>query len=76
MNEYVTKVLDAATNPDLAEDATTRTRERLRRAGLLWESSQPVAHRPDPKLVEEAGRKAASVGPLMSDLVSEGRGPR
>ncbi|HEX4357668.1 MAG TPA: type II toxin-antitoxin system VapC family toxin [Pseudonocardia sp.] len=39
MNEFVTRVLDAATDPDLAGGEAARIRERLERAGLLAESS-------------------------------------
>jgi hypothetical protein len=42
MNDYVTAVLDAATNPDLADDAAERIRERPERrrvACAAWRSS-------------------------------------
>jgi hypothetical protein len=75
MNEYLTRVLDAATNPDYAADARARTRERLARAGLLADTGPPRKSRPDPEAVAEAGREAAQGGPpWLSDLVSEDRG--
>jgi hypothetical protein len=77
MNEYVTSVLDAATNPELAGSPGERTRERLRAAGLLWEPSPdaPRPVRPDPKVVAAAAKRAAKGTPL-SELVSRNRGPR
>lgn len=73
MNEYLTRVLDAATNPDHAADERARTRERLARAGLLAETGPPRASRPDPAAVAEAGRRMA-VGKPLSEIVSEDRG--
>jgi hypothetical protein len=74
MNEYLTQVLDAATNPELAGASAARTRERLERAGLLFKS--PGARvRPDPEAVARAGRVAAE-GTPSAEIVSEGRGPR
>ncbi|GAA4665593.1 MULTISPECIES: toxin-antitoxin system HicB family antitoxin [Amycolatopsis] len=72
MNEYLTQVLDAATDPELAGDEAERVRERLRRAGLLWEGGTPRS-RPDPAAVARA-RAAAGRGAALSDLVAEGRG--
>lgn len=74
MNGWITAVLQTALDPDLAGDEAERLRARLRRAGLLWESPRRV-RRPDPKLVARAA-KAAAKGTPLSDLVSEGRGPR
>jgi hypothetical protein len=74
MNEYLTQVLDAATNPDLAGDEATRVRERLERAGLLLPPRSPRV-RPAPEAVARA-RKAAGSGAPLSELVNEGRGPR
>jgi hypothetical protein len=77
MNEYLTRVLDAATNPEYAGDDRQRLRERLARAGLLLpDSERTPRERPDPEAVARAGREAATLGPLLSDLVSEDRGPR
>ncbi len=74
MNEYLTRVLDAATNPDLAGDEMERIRERLDRVGLLVKTT-PVASRPDPEAVARA-RKAAGKGKPLSDFVIEDRGDR
>jgi len=77
VNEYLTRLAEAATNPDLAEDPWERTRERLRRAGLLVEHEPQLARpRQDPELVKEARREAGRSGVSLSDLISEGRGPR
>lgn len=43
MNEFMTRVLDAATNPDVAGDEVTRIRERLARAGLLADVWGPTS---------------------------------
>lgn len=72
MNEYLTQVLDAATDPELAGDEHTRVRERLRRAGLLAEAGSP-RERPDPAEVARA-RAAAGQGTPLSQLVAEERG--
>jgi hypothetical protein len=74
MNEYLSQVLDAATNPELAGAAAARTRERLARAGLLYTSRAPRV-RPDSGAVERAGLAAVS-GTLLSEIVSEDRGLR
>jgi hypothetical protein len=71
MNEFVTAVLDAATDPELAGSDAERLRERLERAGLLVPAAPP-RQRPDPQRVE-AARKKASAGTPLSRLVNEGR---
>lgn len=53
VNEFLTRLAEAATNPDLAEDDMARTRERLPRAGLLVEPGRPRI-RPDPADVAAA----------------------
>lgn len=72
MNDYVTSVLDAATNPDLGGDDASRVRERLARAGLLSASTVRVTRPPTDEVV--AARAGAGGGTLLSDLVRHGRG--
>lgn len=71
MNEYVTAVLDAATDPELAGNEAERVRERLRAAGLLADTGAERLP-PDEQLVEQA-RAAAGRGTRLSDIVSEQR---
>jgi hypothetical protein len=74
MNEFITQVLDAATNPESASDEATRIRERLARFDLVVpQVDAELRVRPPADLVEKA-RKAAGQGTLLSDLVIEGRG--
>lgn len=72
LNEFVTRVLSTATDPDLAGTENERIRERLARAGLLAEVGPPVT-RPDHARVA-AARRAAAVGTPLSDIVSRDRG--
>lgn len=71
MNEFMTRVLDAATNPDVAGDEVTRIRERLARAGLLADVGVP---RPpvDPAAFD-AARTRAGRGSSLVDLVAADR---
>jgi uncharacterized protein (DUF1778 family) len=70
VNRFVTDVLSAATDPDHAGSDAERTRERLRRAGLLDELGDPPPglRRPDPAELAKA-RRAASQGTPLSDLI-------
>ena len=73
MNDYVTSVLDAATNPALAGTLAESIRDRLIRAGL----SVPVAtkrKRPvvDPKRLA-AARAEAGRGTPLAQIVAEQR---
>jgi hypothetical protein len=71
MNDYVTAVLDAATNPRLAGSEAERLRERLDQAGLL---AEPGERRRRPPHQEAAGaRRRAGAGTALSQLVSEDR---
>ncbi|MDA8281456.1 MAG: transcriptional regulator [Actinomycetota bacterium] len=71
MNEYVTAVLDAATDPDMAGTEAERLHERLAAAGLL---SIPEHQRTRPPAAALAhARRKAGTGTPLSVLVSEGR---
>ena len=58
LNEYLSVVLDAATDPDRAGSESERVRERLLHAGLL---AAPVSTqtRPPADAVEAAGLRAS-----------------
>ena len=71
VNDYVNAVLDAATDPDLAETDMERLRGRLDRAGLLASPITPH-RRPAHARVAQA-RAAAGGGVSLADLVSDGR---
>jgi len=73
VNEWITRVLDAATNPDLADSEVDRVRERLARAGLLAEPSSRSVTQPSAQAVDDA-RRAAAQGTPLSKLVIDGRG--
>jgi hypothetical protein len=73
VNEWITRVLDAATNPDLADSEIDRVRERLSRAGLLEEPSDRSVTRPPADALADA-RRAAALGTPLSKLVIDGRG--
>ena len=72
LNEFVTLILSAATDPSTAGSEADMVRERLRRAGVTvvdYEPSHPVG---TPAEVAAAGERLAS-GVSVADLVSEGR---
>ncbi len=71
INEFVTRVLDAATDPELTDDESLRVRERLAAAGLLAPVGPP---RPRPAEDDGAGaRRRAGQGHQLADLVREAR---
>jgi hypothetical protein len=72
LNEYLTRLAQAATDPALAGDDLDRLRERLALAGLLAETA-PRRARPDGDAVARA-RKAAGEGTPLSELVTRDRG--
>jgi hypothetical protein len=71
MNDYVTAVLDAATNPSLAGDEAQQLRERLDRAGLLADLGD--SRRRPPREEADRARRHAGAGTPLSQLVGEGR---
>jgi hypothetical protein len=73
VNEYLTRLAEAATNPELAGDDIARIRERLARAGLLAPPGQPRSERPDPAAVAKARREAGQHTPL-SDFATDPQG--
>jgi len=72
MNEYVTVVLDAATDANFAGSDAERVRERLARAGLLAHPAPRDEPPPSEAAVRAAGERAAS-GRSLAELVHEGR---
>lgn len=71
LNDYLTRLAQAATDPGLAGSDVEQLRERLARAGLLTPAGPPH-RRPDPAAVARA-RCAAGRGTPLSDLVAEER---
>lgn len=71
LNEWVTVVLSAASDPSSAGDEAQQVRERLARAGLLEEVGPPVA-RPARARVA-AARAVAGRGTSLADIVSSAR---
>lgn len=72
MNTYVSRVLDAATNPDYASSHRERLYERLREAGLVEDTRKPDIAAPSSDSLAGA-REAAGRGTQLSELVSGGR---
>jgi hypothetical protein len=72
LNDYLTRLAQAATDPALAGSDVERLRERLAQAGLLAPAG-PTRRRPDRAAVERA-RRAAGRGTPLSNLVAEDRG--
>ncbi|ASU60502.1 transcriptional regulator [Nocardiopsis dassonvillei] len=71
MNEYLTRVLSAATDPELEGDEAEAIRAKLAQAGLLDSSGTPRT-RPSREAFERA-RRATAGGTPLEDLVAEGR---
>ena len=72
LNGYLSLVVDAATNPDLAGDEASRLRERLASAGLLAPRPRTSGRRPDPEARASAAARLAE-GTDVGQLVSRGR---
>lgn len=72
LNDYLTRLARAATDPELADSDVERLRERLSQAGLLAPAGAPQ-RRPDHAAVSRA-RRAAGEGTPLSDLVVDDRG--
>jgi hypothetical protein len=74
LNDYLTRLAEAAVDPELAGDDVERLRERLARAGLIVASAAGTSRRrPDQQALARARRRAGSGTPL-ADLVKQGRG--
>jgi uncharacterized protein (DUF1778 family) len=71
LNDYLTRLARAATDPELADTDLERLRERLTRAGLLA-VQEPARRRPGRENVTRARRNAGRGTPL-SDLVNKDR---
>ncbi len=72
MNEYLTRIAQAATDPSLSSNAIDEIRSRLRLAGLLSCFDAPDTQRPDDDAVAAARRRAGRGTPL-SELVRTNR---
>lgn len=72
MNEFLTLVLDAATDPANAGSDAQRIRERLRNAGLLVDDVPARRARPSAEALDAAARRAAR-GTTLADLVDSDR---
>lgn len=72
LNDYLTRLAEAAVDPELAGNDMERLRERLARAGLIV---APGAKRrpPNQNSVAKARRRAGEGTPL-SDLIKQERG--
>jgi hypothetical protein len=72
LNDYLTRLAEAAVDPELAGDDAERLRERLARAGLIIAPGSK-RRRPDPDAVAKASRRAGEGTPL-SELIRQERG--
>lgn len=74
VNGFAAAVLEAAIDPDLAENSMERLRGRLARAGLLENPVFEVSgRRPPADRVIVARKKAGQGKSSLSEIVSEGR---
>lgn len=75
LNGFLTLVVDTATNPEAAGSEAERLRERLAAAGLLAQPSVPDDPPPTgDDLADVRSEFARCGGPMLSDLIAEGRG--
>lgn len=72
LNGYLSLIVDAATDPDLAGDEAARLRSRLAAAGLLAPPPRTSGNRPDPTAVARAAARARK-GTDVAELVVSGR---
>lgn len=72
LNEWVTAVMSAASDPSSAGDEAAQLRERLARAGALEDTPEPPVPRP-PRARVAAARAAAGRGTALSDIVTANR---
>lgn len=72
LNDWVSTVLDAASDPSHAGTEAEQVRERLARAGLLAPVTSQTPFTPDPGRLA-AARAAAGRGVPLSELVAQGR---
>lgn len=73
VNQTFEDLVVAATDPGNAPDANAALRERLVRAGLIYDVPVAVGARPETSALDEA-RAAAGRGTPLSQIVSEQRG--
>ena len=73
LNEFVTLVLDAATDPASAGSEAEAVRERLRHAGLLAAATPAAAAVRPPKAAVAAAARRAVRGTPLAELVVDGR---
>lgn len=72
LNEYLTRLARAATDPEFAGSDVERLRERLSQAGLIAPAGA-IRRRPDPEEARRARREAGH-GTSLSDLLARERG--
>lgn len=73
LNDWVSTVLEAASDPSHAGTEAEQVRERLARAGVLDSVADVVGPAPDPGRVA-AARVRAGAGTPLAQLVAQGRG--
>jgi len=71
LNDYVTAVMSAATDPALAGSELEGLKERLAQAGLLVPPQAP--RRRPPKAAVEMARRRAGKGTSLEELVADSR---